>query len=216
MRWWQSYLRALTTDLNDLPAQRRAEVALSIPVGPYRLVAHCDLIAADDDRAVIVDWKTEHRRPTHEQVLNRLQTRVYRYVVTEAQQRAPGAVSMLYWFAEYPDQPEVLPYDARQHAAGSAVLRRADRRDRAARAIGRRVAQDRRRSEVRLLHLSIVVQSRRGRRGDQSRRRRVWKPKSLSIWLSWRRLPIELTLRAGYDILIGNQMFGRHDGRSMG
>jgi hypothetical protein len=186
MRWWQSYLRALTcpnggagsharvtggvgaasaTDLNDLPAQRRAEVALSIPVGllrltpgpspenekqfsgegrgplplsqnhlfdfgrggrgvrrsnpvgHYRLVAHCDLIAADDDRAVIVDWKTEHRRPTHEQVLNRLQTRVYRYVVTEAQQRAPGAVSMLYWFAEYPDQPEVLPYDARQHVA---------------------------------------------------------------------------------------------------
>jgi hypothetical protein len=115
-RWWQSYLRALTTGLNDLPAPRRAEVALSIPVGPYRLVAHCDLIAADDDRVVIVDWKTEHRRPTHEQVLNRLQTRVYRYVVTEAQQRASGAVSMLYWFAEYPDQPEVLPYDARQHA----------------------------------------------------------------------------------------------------
>lgn len=117
MRWWQSYLRALTTDLNDLPNQRRAEVALSIPVGHYRLVAHCDLIAADDDRAVIVDWKTEHRRPTHEQVLNRLQTRVYRYVVTEAQQRAPGTVSMMYWFAEYPDQPERLPYDARQHAA---------------------------------------------------------------------------------------------------
>jgi hypothetical protein len=170
VRWWQSYLRALTTDLSDLPAQRRAEVALSIPVGllrltpgpspendpstslrtqfsgegrgplplsrnhlfdfgrggrgvrrsnsvgPYHLVAHCDLIAADDERAVIVDWKTEHRRPTHEQVLNRLQTRVYRYVVTEAQQRPPGAVSMLYWFAEYPDQPEVLPYDARQHA----------------------------------------------------------------------------------------------------
>jgi hypothetical protein len=158
LRWWQSYLRAFTyshsgagsharvtggvgaasaTDLNDLPAPRRAEVALSIPVGDYRLtpgpspenekqfsgegriyrlVAHCDLLAADDERAVIVDWKTERRRPTREQMLNRPQTRVYRYVVAEAQQRPPDAVSMIYWFAEYPDQPEVLPYDARRHA----------------------------------------------------------------------------------------------------
>ncbi|MBI5565603.1 MAG: PD-(D/E)XK nuclease family protein [Chloroflexi bacterium] len=120
--WWQSYLHAQTTTLRDLPAARRAEVALSIPLGAYRLVAHCDLIAADADRAdrsdrvVIVDWKTEHRRATHEQLLNRLQTKVYRYVVTEVQQRPPGTVSMIYWFAQYPDQPEALPYDARQHA----------------------------------------------------------------------------------------------------
>ncbi len=121
-RWWQSYLRALDTTLRDLPATRRAEVAFSIPLGAYRLVAHCDLIAVEADRAdqtdrvVIVDWKTEHRRPTHEQLLTRLQTRVYRYIVTEAQARPPGTVSMIYWFAEYPDQPEVLLYDARQHA----------------------------------------------------------------------------------------------------
>jgi hypothetical protein len=122
LRWWQSYLRALDTTLRDLPASRHAEVALSMPLGAlraYRLVAHCDLIAAEvdrSDRAVIVDWKTEQRRPTREQLLNRLQTKVYRYVVTEVQQRAPGTVSMIYWFARYPDQPETLPYDARQHA----------------------------------------------------------------------------------------------------
>jgi len=121
-RWWRDYQHALDTTLRDLPAARRAEVALSIPLGLYRLVAHCDLIAAADDRAaqadrvVIVDWKTEQRRPTRDQLLNRLQTKVYRYVVTEVQQRAPGTVSMIYWFAQYPDQPEVLTYDARQHA----------------------------------------------------------------------------------------------------
>lgn len=115
-RWWQSYLHALTTTFIDLPTQRQAEVALSIPIGAYRLIAHFDLIAADTDHAVIVDWKTEHRLPTREQVLRRLQTRVYRYVLTLAQQRPPGTVSMIYWFAQYPGQAIVLPYDAAQHA----------------------------------------------------------------------------------------------------
>ena len=116
MRWWQSYLTGLNTTLIDLPPDRRAEVAVSIPFGPYRLTAHFDLIAVAAQQAVIVDWKTERRKPTRDQLLNRMQTRVYRLVLTEAQQRAPGTVSMRYWFAEYPDQPEVLRYDAAQQA----------------------------------------------------------------------------------------------------
>ncbi len=115
-RWWQSYLASLDTALHDLPEQRRAEVALSIPFQTYRLTAHFDLIASDTERAVIVDWKTEQRQPTREQLLQRIQTRVYRYVLTNAQQRPPGTVSMMYWFAQYPDRPVTLPYDAAQQA----------------------------------------------------------------------------------------------------
>src|SRR5512139_4110799 len=115
-RWWQSYLDSLDAALHNLPANRRAEVALSIPIESYRLAAHFDLIAADDNRAVIVDWKTEQRQPAREQLLQRAQTRVYRYVLTLAQQRPPGTVSMIYWFAQYPDRPVTLPYDAAQHA----------------------------------------------------------------------------------------------------
>jgi len=117
-RWWQSYLGSLDTTLHDLPERRRAEVAMSIPIESYRLTAHFDLIASDDDRAVIVDWKTEHRQPTRDQLLQRVQTRVYRYVLTNAQQRPPGTVAMIYWFAhaERPDRPVALPYDAAQYA----------------------------------------------------------------------------------------------------
>ena len=75
-------------------------MALSIPIKTYRLTAHFDLIAVETDRAVIVDWKTEQRLPTREQLLKRMQTRVYRYVLTVAQQRPPGTVSMIYWFAQ--------------------------------------------------------------------------------------------------------------------
>ena len=115
-RWWQNYLDSLNTTLSDLPVNHRAEVAMSIPLKSYRLAAHFDLIAGDDDRAVIVDWKTEQRQPTRDQLLQRVQTRVYRYVFTVAQQRPPGTVSMIYWFAQYPDRPVALPYDAAQHA----------------------------------------------------------------------------------------------------
>src|SRR5512139_3167074 len=31
-RWWQSYLNSLAATLSDLPQQRRAEVAMSIPI----------------------------------------------------------------------------------------------------------------------------------------------------------------------------------------
>ncbi len=138
-RWWQSYLGSLNTTLSDLPVTRHAEVAMSIPItttslqseqseaaakdtrprarlGGYRLTAHFDLVASNDDRAVIVDWKTEQRQPKREQLLQRAQTRVYRYVFTTAQQRPPGTVAMVYWFAQYPDRPTTLPYDAAQYA----------------------------------------------------------------------------------------------------
>jgi CRISPR/Cas system-associated exonuclease Cas4 (RecB family) len=115
-RWWQNYLHALNSNLGNLPQEKRAEAAISIPFDKYRLTAHLDLIAVDADRIIIVDWKTERKRPTRDQLLKRMQTRVYRYIVTEVYRRAPGTVSMIYWFAEFPNEPEVLQYDAAQHA----------------------------------------------------------------------------------------------------
>jgi hypothetical protein len=86
-------------------------------------------------RAVIVDWKTERKRPTRAQLVARMQTRVYRYVLVQAgaalngqiadpQPITPDQVTLIYWFAEYPAQPEVLPYDAAQHAQDAAFLTR--------------------------------------------------------------------------------------------
>ena len=104
-------------------AETASQTTLAV-TGGVRLTAHFDLVASDDDRAVIVDWKTEHRQPTRDQLLQRLQTRVYRYVLTTAQQRPPGTVSMIYWFAhaERPDRAVTLPYDAAQYADDHRVL----------------------------------------------------------------------------------------------
>ena len=137
-RWWQNYLELEiggwqldvggvggdSSRRRPLPPHRRSEVALSIPFGLHRLLAKYDLLATGDGRAMIVDWKTERKRPERAALLKRLQTRVYRYVLAKSDPSlAPEAIEMVYWFAEHPDEPEVLPYDSAQLAADDDYLR---------------------------------------------------------------------------------------------
>jgi CRISPR/Cas system-associated exonuclease Cas4 (RecB family) len=130
LRWWNNYL---ATPPPGLPgAVRRAEVTLSTPLpdSSARLMARYDLLALEPGQAaVIVDWKTNQKRPPSDTLAARLQTRVYRYVLVEAgaqlnggQDLLPEQVRMIYWFAQHPTQPAVLPYSAAQHAEDAAHL----------------------------------------------------------------------------------------------
>ena len=119
-RWWRSYL---DNPPQDLPARvRLTEVSLRTFVGEYRLVAKYDLLTADAERVVIVDWKTGTHRPASTWLARRLQSRVYPYVVVEAGAGAlnmptivPAQVSMVYWFPEFPHQSAVLEYRGAAH-----------------------------------------------------------------------------------------------------
>jgi len=125
-RWWRSYLTAPPA---DLPASRYPEVSLSAPVGGYRLVAKYDLVAVEPERqAVIVDWKTWRGRPRREWLAERLQTRVYPYLLLQAGSQFNGGrplraeqVEMVYWFADSAGV-ERFPYDAARHEADAAYL----------------------------------------------------------------------------------------------
>jgi CRISPR/Cas system-associated exonuclease Cas4 (RecB family) len=125
--WWRNYLAFAP----HLPAgQRHPEVGLSVPLGGRRLVAQYDLVvAAEDGRVVIVDWKAYRRRPTRHWLAGRLQTKVYLYVMAEAGRQinttlppTPEQLEMVYWFANYPQEPERFSYDARRHAEARASL----------------------------------------------------------------------------------------------
>lgn len=130
VKWWRNYLNIPPGDLPS--AVRRAEAVLTTPLGVHRLSAKYDLLALEPGRrAVIVDWKTERKRPTRAQLAARMQTRVYRYVLVEAgaalnggQPIEPEQVSLVYWFAEFPAEPEVLQYDSAQNADDAAFLTR--------------------------------------------------------------------------------------------
>lgn len=146
-RWWNNYLGDRNpSGVHEIKAQV-PEVTLSTALGGFRLVAKYDLIVAGEDgRLVIVDWKTSRKRSKRKWLVERLQSRVYPYLLVQAGgqllaqrgatyggkehrlQRAlhlakPEQVEMVYWFAEFPEQPERIKYNQSQYEDDESFLK---------------------------------------------------------------------------------------------
>lgn len=108
--WWRNYLE---WQERNLPLKRHAELSLTTPVtGPdgkeqTLLTAKYDLVTVlADGTILIVDWKTG--RPQRRSILaERLQTIVYRYVLSlagdwlnDGRPVEPERIRMTYWFAQ--------------------------------------------------------------------------------------------------------------------
>jgi hypothetical protein len=119
-RWWENFRSARLTTLAGLSGQRfYPEQALSAPLGSHRTLAKYDLIAVENGRATIYDWKTYRKRPKDEWMAVRLQTRVYLSLLVKAGAHlndghpfAPEQVQMVYWYADFPSEPSSFAYDA--------------------------------------------------------------------------------------------------------
>jgi predicted RecB family nuclease len=127
-RWWASYL---STPPQGLPeGLRETELTLSTALAGRRLEARYDLLAgAPGGRWTIVDWKTNRRRTPRSTLSQRLQTRIYPFVLVQAGAALNGGapiaadqVDMLYWFAEFPAQPERFAYDGTAQSADAHFL----------------------------------------------------------------------------------------------
>jgi hypothetical protein len=132
--WFESYLRHRPRDLPKTLVE--VESLLSIPFQvsaespALRLGAKFDLLAIEPQaRAVIMDWKTARRRAEPHHLRQRLQSRVYPYLVVEASATMPWGplepeqVEMRYWFTAAPDEPVTLRYDSAQHLENQQLLR---------------------------------------------------------------------------------------------
>ncbi len=117
----------------DLPAshhevERVLETPLVVDAGARRLMAKYDLIAADTERTVIIDWKTGSRAGRPAILQQKMQSSVYPYVLVEASHALPWGhvrpeqVEMRYWFTAAPESPVIFRYDASQHAAAHARI----------------------------------------------------------------------------------------------
>jgi hypothetical protein len=132
--WWAAYLaqRANPGGLGGWleGARLYPEITLAAPLGGVRLLAKFDLVAATPGgRLLILDWKTSRHRPRRAWLANRLQSRVYPYLLAQAGAQLnagrpvdPAAVEMIYWFAAFPAEPERFPYSPARHAEDGAWL----------------------------------------------------------------------------------------------
>lgn len=123
-RWWENFRAA-----KDLLGPREAdltglhpEATLSAPLGKYRLLAKYDLITIENNKATIYDWKTYRKRPRDEWLAARMQTRVYRALLVHAGAHLnngvsfePEQIKMIYWFADFPNEPARFTYTSAQY-----------------------------------------------------------------------------------------------------
>jgi CRISPR/Cas system-associated exonuclease Cas4 (RecB family) len=122
-RWWGNFLQfaKITPHENSL-----VEAPLSAQIGGYRLLAKYDLIRWEMDqsstRVTIFDWKTSQRRPPREWLADRLQTKVYPYLLVQAGAPVIGMgelkleqIEMVYWFADHPQEQQRFPYERKQY-----------------------------------------------------------------------------------------------------
>jgi hypothetical protein len=115
-RWWLNYLER---GPGGLPEAHYPEIVLSAPVSRHRLVAKYDLLAVEPGRRVVIlDWKTYRQRRSRRWLEERIQTRVYPYVLVragahlnEGRSPEPAQVEMIYWFASFPSDPEGFQYE---------------------------------------------------------------------------------------------------------
>jgi len=121
-RWWNNFMN-WAGDFRSLKdfGNLAMELTLSCPIGNHRLVAKYDLVAIQNNRATVYDWKTSAKRPRDEWMSARWQTRVYRSLLVQAgahlnngKSLEPEQIEMIYWYADFPSEPTNFKYDAKQ------------------------------------------------------------------------------------------------------
>ena len=124
-RWWENFRNSKGLEGLLEAARRRdlsglyPEATLSAPLGKHRLLAKYDLIAIQNGKVIIYDWKTYRKRPRTEWLAARMQTRVYQALLVRAGAHLnhgkpfdPEQIEMIYWFADFPEDPACFPYTA--------------------------------------------------------------------------------------------------------
>jgi len=128
-RWWENFLSAKNLEILRDSSILYPEVTFSAPLGDFRLVAKFDLLVLRDRKPVIYDWKTYRKRPRNEWLSARMQTRVYRALLARAGAHLnngsvfePEQIEMVYWFADFPDDPARFAYTTAQYKRDWDVL----------------------------------------------------------------------------------------------
>lgn len=127
-RWWQHFQEYRPADVEG---EKYPEKTLVGKIGDNVLVATYDLIViTPDETAHIFDWKTWRHPEKKTNLRERLQSRIYPYLLVEAAstlepglELVPENIQMHYWFTEQPHAPRVLSYNSALYAEDDAYLK---------------------------------------------------------------------------------------------
>lgn len=119
--WWAAFNRSAL--LETLPENHYPEKMFTVSWGGYRFVAKLDLLAGSPgERWVIVDWKTSTNRSPLRFLKDRIQSRLYPFLLVLAGSSLnngkpilPDQVEMIYWFANFSGQTETLQYSQEKY-----------------------------------------------------------------------------------------------------
>lgn len=126
-RWWANFLQYVDPMIEG---KKFIETTLNAGLDGNFLLAKFDMILLrEDGHLEIFDWKTSQKKPRAEWLAQRVQTRLYRYVLTEAGAELAGGgavkaeqILMHYWFTAQPQNTVSLPYSQQAHQADRAYF----------------------------------------------------------------------------------------------
>jgi hypothetical protein len=115
MEWWNQFI---AKQLLNLPGMKISENSFTIPFESYRLTAKIDLLLIQEDKQIkIYDWKTSQHTPRSKWLAQRLQTRVYPFVISvllpsffPLGENNKEQIEMIYWYPSFPDFSLNFPY----------------------------------------------------------------------------------------------------------
>jgi hypothetical protein len=124
--WWENFLASQKELLTSQTCRLFPEFTVSTLHAGYRLLAKYDLLQSSEDGSfVIYDWKTYRNRPRRERLAAKLQTRLYPFILSSSPNAAhenPGDLKLIYWYANFPSQPETFTYTSAQYQQDSQYL----------------------------------------------------------------------------------------------
>ena len=128
-RWWDNFKTCCAPLINQAEGHF-VELSLNTALGLNRITAKFDLVLRSaSGQATIFDWKTSAKHPQRQWLEHRLQTIVYPWLLVQAGSSLnqgtpflPEQIEMVYWFTDYPQEPERFPYDQAHYAADTRYL----------------------------------------------------------------------------------------------
>lgn len=126
-KWWRNFIENIPFDQNG---KLFPEQMLMTKLDGKLVVAKYDLIVQyKDGHIMIYDWKTSKRHPGRERMAARMQTKVYPFVLANSANKlspdqpvSPENIRMIYWFSNFPEEPEAFQYNQAQFEQDKAEI----------------------------------------------------------------------------------------------